>query len=714
MDERTTVPLDADLLAQGLARAAGKGLNLGDEVDELDLALRLLDLSPCSIFVKDRDARFLSVNRVMLERFGFDDGDEIVGLNDFDLHPPDLAETYSAIDRQILQTGVPVHGLEEPQTNADGSFSLLSTSKVPVRDRRGDIVGLMGMSTDVTEPDRVSAALADSEERYALAARATRDGIWDYDVASRTISLSPRCAQILDVPVVNGPFPWDVLAAKLGAHQSDPIPRLVVEAMANPAVPLHLDFEFETTDGSRRCVKIVGTVVSSSGRPARVVGSAEDITDERRRDAELLRQARHDDLTGLQNRRALVDALAETGGSLLFLDLDSFKVVNDSLGHLAGDRLLIAVAQRLDVVIGDSSSLYRLGGDEFAIVVADPSTQCPLDMASEINHALRLPFTIDGLELYSSASIGIVSDLGDDRDPTELLRDADIALYEAKAAGRATARIFHPSMREQADTALDLQMHIRRAVDRSEFELHYQPIVETQTGEMICVEALLRWRRADGRCEPPSIFLPYLEESRLIVGAGRWVIDNALEQMAEWRRSHPWMAMVQLALNISRVQFESPDLIESICAGLERHGLRPHDLVVEITETAVAERTAELTASLEAMRALGIQVAIDDFGVGQSSLSALYDIPADILKIDRSFVERVSFGTDEPVSRAVITIAGSLGMTTVAEGVETADQLDWLVDHGCDRLQGYLLSRPVTADAVPRLRAELRDMHPRR
>jgi len=671
------------------------------DLDELELARAMLDLAPCSMYVKDVDSRFVAANRHMLERFGFDNIEQLRGLDDFDIHPADKADVYRNNDRRIIETGEAIRDADEWQISPDGSSSVVRITTVPVRSRRGEIVGLFGVSTDVTESTRVSEALADSEERYALAARATRDGIWDYNVVSSSMTMSPRCAEIFDMPIAIGAVPHELLEERLGSEQYANLVMVVAEALADSTERWAVDFEITLDDGSTRFINLVGTIVTRSGEPIRIVGSAEDTSAERRRQNKLRHQAQHDDLTGLQNRRALHDALSNASGALLYLDLDSFKVVNDSLGHHAGDDMLVAVAGRLSKVAGSASTVYRLGGDEFAILQDRADSFSPLDLAGAINETLRAPFVIRNLEIYTTVSVGIVADLGDGRDPSDVLRDADIALYDAKAAGKARSSVFETAMRDRAEEALDLQMRIRRAVEQSEFELHYQPITDSLSGVMIGVEALLRWRQPDGRCEPPSVFLPYLEESKLIVEAGRWVIDAACAQMADWRRDHTTMADVHLALNISRIQFDASDLVQSISEALDRYGLQPGDLVVEATETAITERTAELEERLGVLRELGIRIAIDDFGVGQSSLSALYEIPADILKIDRSFITRVDQGTDEPVARAVIEIAQSLGMTTVAEGVETPAQYGWLVEHGCDRLQGFLLSRPVPADAVP-------------
>ncbi|MFK7918608.1 MAG: EAL domain-containing protein [Ilumatobacter sp.] len=690
-------PLDLDQLVD----SGDLGVGLGAIVDELAMARSMLNEMPCAIFVKDVNAKFVSANTAMLEMWNMESRGDIQGLDDFDLHAPHTAKKYAAIDRQVIQTGEAVRGHEEAQTRFDGTSIVLRTTKLPILDVDGAVVGLMGFSLDVTDSLRVIEALAVTERRYALAAEATRDGIWEYELETDTIVLTPRCAEIFEVEASPDPLCWSAVIDRLGAEQAETLSALVDRATRDTSEELALTLHFELDDGTQRWVQLVGTVDVVDGVPIRVVGSVADITADHQREEVLRHQALHDDLTGLENRRALIAALDRTRGALLYLDLDAFKVINDSLGHQAGDEVLVAVARRIAGLLTGGARLYRLGGDEFAVVLPRAGAAWAEHVAQQINNVLRDPIHVFGLDIYSTASVGVVCNLDDGRDALGLLRDADIALYHAKGDGKARASLFHPAMRARAESALDVQMHIRRAVKLEEFELHYQPIVDARTGVLAGVEALIRWQRTPDRCEPPAAFLPYLEESKLIVGVGAWVIDQACAQMAQWRRDHPLMREAHVALNISRVQFDAPGLVDTICAAVERNRLRPSDVVVEITETAVSSLAASVRQDLEALRAFGVRVAIDDFGVGQSSLSALYELPADILKIDRSFTARIERGQPEPVTSAVLELAHSLGMTTVGEGVETAEQAAWLTERSCDRLQGYLLARPMTASEIP-------------
>ena len=431
-----------------------------------------------------------------------------------------------------------------------------------------------------------------------------------------------------------------------------------------------------------------------------------DVTDERRREAELRHQALADDLTALPNRRAVLDEvenlLADRAPfSLLYLDLDRFKVVNDSLGHDAGDALLQAVGTRLSRLTGPSDMVGRLGGDEFAVVVGgrDHRPRALYLAKLGIGRALAPPVLIGGLERYTAASVGVVLDSTGYPSAQAMLRDADTAMYRAKES-QVGHRIFEPEMAVAAVEELDLQTRLRRAVDDNQLELHYQPIFDTETLAMVALEALLRWRPEPVGLVPPSSILPFLERSGLIVQVGAWVVDDSCRQLAEWWKRDPRFDDMTLAINLSRVQFDAPGLAETIASALNRHGLPPSALIVEITESAGVGEADHLVRALTQIRDLGVKVALDDFGVGQSSLSQLNELPLDIIKIDRTFVARIADRRDEPVLEATFRMADALGLTTVAEGVETDDQVEWLRQRGCDRLQGFGLSRPLPADQV--------------
>lgn len=672
----------------------------GDLDRELEIVLTLLRRVPCLVFIKDVDCRFVFANEMMFRSFGFSAEQQILGLSDHDIHPPELAAIYAETDREILATGRPKFVDAERQMRLDGTVEIVRTAKLPICDRSGRVVGLMGYSASLTEPTRLTEALIISEQRYALAAKATRDGIWDLHVRSNGVVLNPRAADLLGMTVHDEPVDGDTILEALLPGHADRLRDAITRVIVDPTEELRLDVALDI-DGEPRTVELVATAVVVDGRCIRVVGSAADITAERERERELFHQATHDDLTGLPNRRALMAQLAEGSGHLLYLDLDSFKTVNDSLGHHAGDELLIGVARRLTSLASEAQLLTvgRFGGDEFAVLAPSSSSDKAALLATRIATLLSTPFRISGVDIYTTVSVGIVRfDAADD--PAGVLRDADIALYDAKAAGKARASVFRTEMRDAAAEALDLGMRIRKAVEHLDFELHYQPIVSADSRKITSVEALLRWAPPGRPLEAPSRFLPYLEETKLIASVGRWVVDEACRQLADWRRRDPAMANVRMSINVSRVQFETGGLARTVFQAIDEHGLGPGDVIVEITETAIGSGTPQLTEQLSELRRRGVLIAMDDFGVGQSSLAMLCDMPLDVLKIDRSFTRRILDRTGDPVIRSILDLARELGLETVAEGVELDEQARWMTANGCVHLQGYLLGRPVPAGDV--------------
>lgn len=667
---------------------------------DAELARTLMDIVPNAMFTKDRRGRFVAANQTLCDFLGVESADEIVGKSDFDFHPPDEAERYWRIDDHIMATGEAVHDLEEVQTRRDGSIDVVRTTKVPIRGAHGEVVGLMGFSTDVTEPRRVRDALAISELRHLEAARASQDGIWDFDVAAGTLYLSPRCAELFGMEVQQEPYTWEQAtrhmsldAGALGAAEME-------LARQDPARSFRREVPID--DGvDRRWLTIAGRAHSVDGRILRFIGSAADTTEDHLRQERLTYEARHDDLTGLANRRALVEAMDGAPGALISLDLDAFKVVNDSLGHHAGDELLVTVARRLREAVGSKGLLCRFGGDEFAVFLAGEDGEAAESMAADLLDAVSRPFAVAGLEIYTTASIGIVSGAAAHGRAQDVLRDAGTALYEAKERGKGQVVRFEPEMRELAEERLALQMRLRRSVEDMEFTLLYQPILEAASGEVEGVEALLRWTPPGSEVLAPSVFLPYLEETGLIVPVGEWVIEEGCRQLAEWKAAHPRMGRIALNLNVSRRQLGSPQLVPILGAAIDRHGIDPSDVVVEITETAVADWSSSVGDRLAAIRCLGVRLAIDDFGVGQSSLSVLHHVPVDVLKIDRSFTSRIVEGEDEPVTTAVLQLAESMGLATVAEGIEAEHQARWLAGKHCHCLQGFLFSRPLVPTDIP-------------
>jgi diguanylate cyclase (GGDEF)-like protein len=429
-----------------------------------------------------------------------------------------------------------------------------------------------------------------------------------------------------------------------------------------------------------------------------------------RRAAELARMAFHDTLTGLPNRALLLDRLEQAllRGSrhsrpvaVLFVDLDNFKLVNDSLGHEAGDLLLQQVGERLRAAMRAEDTLARFGGDEFVVLLEEPADAAEaLGVADRLAGALRTPVELEGRPMVVEASIGVaLSGPGRER-PADLLRDADLALYRAKTAGKARSALFEPGLAAAAVRRLELENDLRRALERQEFCLYYQPIVELATGELAGWEALVRWQHPEQGLVPPGEFIPIAEETGLIVPIGEWVLQEACRQAREWQDQAGACRRV-MSVNLSGRQFQQPSLVDDVRHVLASAGLDPRALKLEITESVVMQDVAAASATLTALAALGVRIAIDDFGTGYSSLAYLKRFPIETLKIDRSFVSGiVQDPQDAAIVRSVIALAKTLNLTVTAEGIETPGQQARLEELGCDLGQGYLFGRPLPASAV--------------
>ena len=566
---------------------------------------------------------------------------------------------------------------------------------------------------EITERQRVEDALRESEERYALAVRAANDGLWDWNLKKSQIYYSPRWKQMLgytDQEISDNPNEW------FNRVHPDDIGQLKTNIAAHiKGLSAHFECEYriQHSNGSYRWMLSRGMAVIGSDKTAlRLAGSQTDVTLRKQAEIKLLHDALHDSLTELPNRALFIDRLNHVIErskrdsrhiyAVIFLDLDRFKDVNDSLGHLTGDQLLVATAHLLQSILRPMDTVARLGGDEFVILLEDIRDVSDVTrVADRIQKKLMMAALLPNHTIFMSASMGIVlSTTGYDR-PEDILRDADTAMYRAKENGRTRFEIFDSAMRDQIMLRLELESALRLAIEREELDVYYQPVVDVKTGRTVWFEALVRWEHSDRGILLPGEFIPLADETGLIIDLDRLVMRKASRQLVDWQAQFPNDPPLGVSVNISGKHISQPDFVEYIVQILQDTGLNAASLNLEITENAVMGNFDIFLQVLDKLQNFGIQVQIDDFGVGYSSLNYLSHYSIKVLKIDRSFISRITKDRDYlKIVQAIIKLTHGLGLTVVAEGVETKEQLAQLNQLECEYIQGKLISMPANEQII--------------
>ena len=677
---------------------------------------RVFDESPVGMVIVDPDGelRVQQANPAFARLVGYELS-ELVGLSLHVLSSPEDLEREVELGLQVAAGEMPYYTLERRLIRKDGSLVTCRSTATLVTDDEGEVLYGIGMAQDVTEQVEARETIRRQKERLDLVLDAAGVCTWEADLATGTLVLSDNADVVFGMVGVEPPT--DLAGFYQHVHPDD---RYVFDELLPdkrervPDERFTIDVRVLPPDGLPRWVRMVGAwVVDAEGAPALLRGTAVDATERRAHERRIAEQALTDELTGLPNRALLLDRLQVgirhlgTDGSLLavlFLDVDRFKVVNDSLGHGAGDELLVLVARRLEERLGPEITVARLGADEFVVVaqgLADGAEATAL--AADVLRAMEEPFALLDRSHHLSVSIGVVTVGRADADAEAALRDADAAAARAKLLGGSRVEVFDERSRPDAVAQLELEDDLRRALDAGALSVHHQPVVTLQ-GEVVGFEALVRWEHPTRGQVPPARFVPVAEATGLVLPLGRFVLDEALGQLATWRRERPAAADWTMAVNLSGRQLTEPGLVAEVGASLERHEIDPPSLRLELTESLLMSDSPEVDEAIAELRDLGVHLSVDDFGTGYSSLVYLRRFPVDVLKLDRVFVQgAATHAVDRAIVGSMVSLARALGMKTVAEGVETLAQLEVLRALGCDAAQGYYWSRPLPAEQIDRL-----------
>ena len=586
--------------------------------------------------------------------------------------------------------------------------------------------GATGMTLqwrDVTATWRAERRLKRSEERFAQIADAANDGLWEWDLRRNELYTSARWRALVGLRHASGPCRAEEWLDRVHADDIAALRSALDAHLAGSTDCFQHEHRIRIDATSYRVFQCRAVAVRGPhDRPLRLAGSLTDVTERALVQEQLRSVGTHDPLTGLCNRAVFVEQLGRRLDDLkarrgrrfatLYLDLDRFKVVNDSLGHLVGDQLLTAVSRRLEACLRPGDVLARLGGDEFAMLVNALSDESQANaVAMRIQDTLKAPMVIGGREVFTSASIGIAFAGRDYHRPDDIMRDADTAMYHAKSRGKARHELFDADMHARVQDRLGLENDLRRAIVQHDLVVHYQPIVSLASRRCVGFESLVRWTRK-GKAVPPCTFIPMAEEIGLIEPLGTWVLQQACAAFADWQRRFPRSGLEYISVNVSGRQLMQQNLLQVVEESVRNARMRPCDLRLEITETALMDSPGDAARVLGELREFGVKIYLDDFGTGFSSLSHLHKLPVDALKIDRSFVNSLLLPERPAIVESILALARTLKTGVVAEGIEDDTQASELERLGCTHAQGFLFSRPLPAEAVEDLLEANRPLGP--
>jgi diguanylate cyclase (GGDEF)-like protein/PAS domain S-box-containing protein len=670
---------------------------------------QILDSVQDMVFCKSPGSVVVYANKATCDYYGMT-LEQLQGITDVPYNSNEYTQQYLQDDLQVFATGQTVENLEEPNQRVDGEVRYFHTIKSPIFDRSGAVVQLVGVSRDITDRKQAEEALRESESRYRLLAENTNDLVCLHDLQGRYLYVSPSCEPLLG-------YRYNELLGQDSYTYVHPDERERICQEANAVAiggkTTPMTYQIRHKSGHYIWFEtLTKPILDSTGQVVQLQTTSRDVTERIQTQTQLRHDALHDALTGLPNRHLLMERLElainrtkrleDYHFAVLFLDLDRFKVVNDSLGHLAGDQLLIAIARTLQSTLRSIDLAARLGGDEFVILLEEiKDIQEAVRATERIFAALQTPLMLEGREVYTTPSIGIVLGTRDYTQASDLLRDADIAMYRAKSKGKARYEIFDTEMHAQALSRLHLENDLRRAIEHQEFVLHYQPIVALDSGCLVGFEALIRWQHPTQGLKLPGDFIAVAEETGLITQLDYWALWAACRQLAAWQTACPELATLRMSVNLSAQDLRRFDLIAEVDRILAQTGLHGRCLALEITESMLIEDIESTIALLGQLKEREIQISIDDFGTGYSSLNYLHCLPANNLKVDRSFVHQIQTDRrNRQIVETIVALSNQLDLDTIAEGIETQKQLERLQQLGYKFGQGYLFSKPLSLEAA--------------
>ncbi|MEB3281841.1 MAG: PAS domain S-box protein [Lyngbya sp.] len=671
----------------------------------------LIDHLPVAVFVKEGKPQKLGTftfwNKTSEKLFGLK-SEQVIGKTVHQLFPPEQAKRMIQQDQEAFNWGMMLDIPEEPVHSHSLGRRILHTVKVPLYDEEMEPEYLLCISEDITERQQAEAQLRENEQFLQTIYEGAAVSIFVVDVLEngefRYVGLNPAHEQLTQLTnaQLKGKTPEQVLPPSYAQTVRQSYLDCVA---AKKTISYEEVIQFQDT--LSHWLTQLTPICDRNDRIYRIVGTSINITERKLAEEQLRHNAYHDTLTNLPNRAFFMERLQEAIQqvkterdclfAVLFFDLDDFKYINDSLGHAIGDQLLICLTDRLKNCLRKTDILARFGGDEFTILLGEiQQIEQVMKVAQNIQQELSLPFLLDNHQVFTNASIGIALVTADYQQPEEILRDADIAMYSAKEQGQGKSAIFNRQMHLKMLERLQLETDLRRAIEREEFQVYYQPIICLKRDKIAGFEALIRWKHPDGNWVSPAKFIPISEKTGLIVEIGKWVLYQACLQMKTWHEQFPQLGDLTISVNLSGRQLREPDLLDQIDEILQKTGLKSDCLKLEITESMLMDNPPAVRAILNQIKSRHIKLSLDDFGTGYSSLSYLHSFPIDTLKIDRAFVvDTDSEFKNKAITQAIVTLAQSLGMEVIAEGIEKAEQLEQLKQLKCEYGQGYLFSKPV-------------------